>query len=217
MNGSQFKDYVVRIFKRTDKDTEIYEATTDIVADMRIQMKSELYKEEAYVAGIENIGEYKIGLPSDFGHLIGKVTIVDDASGYSGTLNKLSKSAYDEKYGDRLHTSLSNVDRSIPKDFCIYAGQIYLGNVPDAITYKYFINYTTEDFADILSTTDVVPFTDRYRRTLRAGVLMELYNGLEFLDEANYWKNEYAEGISKMISNDADNVSSKDGVSYHGI
>lgn len=217
MTGSQFRDYVVRIFKRTDKDTEIYEATTDIIADIRIQMKAELYKEEAYIAGISTLGEYKIGLPSDFGHLIGDITVVDESSGYVGTLNKISKVAYDAKYGDRLFSDLADVDQDIPQDFCIYGGQIFLGCVPDKTTYKYYINYTTESFTEITSATAVVPFTDRYRRTLRAGVLNELYMGLEFFDEANYWQSEYDKGLAKLIANDADNISSKDGVVYHGI
>lgn len=217
MTGSQFKDYVLRVFKRTDKDTELYEATTDIVADMRLQMKAELYKVEAYVADLTVLGTFKIALPTDFGHIIGDVVIVDNSSGFSAPLLKLSKSAYDKKYSDRLHTSASQVDKSIPTHYCIYGGYIYLGNVPDSISYKYHINYTTESFADVTSITAIVPFTDKYRRILRAGVLNELYMGLEFFDEANYWKNEYSEGLAKLIANDLDNTSSKDGVSYHGI
>jgi hypothetical protein len=217
MTGSQFKDYVVRVFKRTDKDAEIYEATTDIVADMRIQMKAELYKEEAYIAGISTLGDYKIGLPTDFGHLIGNITVVDDASGYTGTLQKISKVAYDDKYGDRLFTNVNDMDKSIPNDFCIYGGQIFLGSVPDSTSYKYYINYTTESFTEITAATAVVPFTDKYRRVLRAGVLHEIYMGLEFFDEANYWKGEYTEGVMKLVANDADNIASKDGVVYHGI
>jgi len=217
MTGSQFKDYVLRVFKRTDKDTELYEATTDIVADMRLQMKAELFKTEAYVADISSVGDYKIALPTDFGHLIGDIVIVDNSSGYAKPLNKLSKAAYNKKYSDRLHTTASHVDKSCPVDYCIYGGYIYLGNVPDLTTYKYHINYTTESFAEVTAVTAVVPFTDKYRRILRSGVLYELYLGMEAFDEANYFKNEYAEGMSKIIANDADNTSSKESVVYHGF
>ncbi len=217
MTGSQFLAYVKRIFKRTDKDIEIYEATTDTIADIRLQLKTEDYKEEAYVAGISTIGDYRISLPSDFGHLIGNITLVDDDSGFTRVLNKISKNAYDAKYGDRLHASLVNIDDSIPSDFCIYAKQVYLGSVPDKITYKYYINYTTESFTDIDDATDPVPFTERYRNTLRSGVLAELYSGLEQLEEATYWRGLYNEGLAKLQANDADNTSDNSGVTYHGI
>jgi hypothetical protein len=217
MTGSNFLAYVKRIFKRTDKDTEIYEATTDTIADIRLQLKTEDYKEEAYVAGISTLGDYRIALPSDFGHLIGNVTLVDDDSGFTRVLNKITKSAYDAKYGDRLHASLTHVDDSIPVDFCIYAKQIYLGSVPDKTTYKYYLNYTTEAFAEVDASTDPVPFTERYRNTLRAGVLAEVYAGLEQFDEATYWRGLYNDGLTKLQANDADNTSDTDGVVYHGV
>jgi len=217
MDGANFLAYVKRTFKRTDKDTEIYEATTDTIADIRIQLKTEDYKEEAYTASIATLGEYKVGLPADFGHLIGDVTLVDNTNGFTQRLNKISKQSYDEKYGDRLHSDLSQIVYGVPTDFCIYAGQIYFGYVPDKITYKYYINYTTEAFDEVTASTDPVPFTDKYRYTLRAGVLANIYEGLEFFDESQYWLGKFNEGLAKMKANDDDNISSKEGVSYHGI
>lgn len=214
MTGSEFLSYVIRTFKRTDKNTEIYEATTDTIADIRIQLKAEDYKEEAYVTGISSLGDYRIALPSDFGHLIGSITLVDAVSNDARTLNKISKQSYDNKYGERL---TSDQDMAMPIDFCIYAGQIYLGNVPDSTSYKYYLNYTTESFDEVTSTTDPVPFTDKYRYMLRAGVLANLYEGMEQYDEAQYWQSKYNEGLVKLKANDEDNISSKEGVVYHGI
>lgn len=217
MTGSDFATYVKRVFKRTDKDTEIYEATTDVIADIRIQLKTEDYKEEAYVAGISTLGEYKIGLPSDFGHIIGNITLVDDVNGLSKSLNKISKQEYDRKYSDRLHTALSDVNDGIPEDFCIYGKQIFIGPVPDLTSYKYFLNYTTEDFSEITSVTSSVPFTDRYRNTLRSGVLAELFAGLEQFDEANYWRELFNAGLLKLKMNEDENISDESGVAYNGI
>lgn len=217
MLGSEFATYVRRILKRTDKDTEIYEAATDIIADIRIQLKADDYKEEAYITGISTLGEYRIALPSDFGHIIGEVTLIDDVSKNDKTLKKISKQEYDAKYSDRLYANLSDVTDDIPEHFCIYAGQIYLGPVPDKTSYKYQINYTTEDFAEVTSATDPVPFTDKYRNTLRAGVLAEIFAGLEQYDESNYWREIYNSGLVKLIANDEDNTSDREGVVYHGI
>lgn len=217
MTGSQFKDYVLRVFKRTDKSTEIYDATTDVIADIRLQIKADDYKEEAFVTGISTLGEYRIALPSDFGHLIGDITVLDDTGNYVNTLHKINKSTYDEKYGDRLFSNLAQVDKTIPQDFCIFAGQIYLGAVPDKTTYQYHMNYTTEAFATITDATAVVPFTARYRNTLRAGVLGELYMGMEQFDEASVWIQKFNEGVLKIKANDDDNMSNDELVAYHGI
>jgi hypothetical protein len=217
MVGSDFLTYVKRYFKRTDKDTEIYEAITDTIVDIRLQLKTEDSKEEAYVTGITTLGDYRLPLPTDFGHIIGEITLVDDSSGYTRTLNKISKQRYDEKYGDRLHASLSHVDDAMPEDFCIYAEQIYLGYVPDKLTYRYYLNYTTELTTAVTAATDPVPFSEKYRSMLRAGTLADLYAGLEFFDEANYWKGLYNEGLMKLKANDDDNTSDKGAVVYHGV
>jgi hypothetical protein len=217
MDGASFLAYVKRVFKRTDKDTEIYEATTDVISDIRLQLKTEDSKEEAYIAGISTLGNYRIALPSDFGHIIGNITIVDESNGYTSVLNKISKNTYDEKYSDRLNATLSQVDYALPTEFCVYAEQIYIGPVPDKITYKYYINYTTEYTTEVTALTDPLPFADKYRSTLRSGVLAELYSGLEFFDEASYWKGLYNEGLMKIKMNDDDNISNKEGVAYCGI
>jgi len=136
MTGSEFCTYVKRKFKRTDKDTEIYEAATDVIADMHVRFMPADYTEEAYVAGISTVGEYQIALPSDFGHIIGTVSITDTAGDdeYSN-LKKISKQKYDEMFTDRLLTSTGNMNLSTPTHFCIYAAQLYVGPVPDLTTY----------------------------------------------------------------------------------
>lgn len=64
MTGSDFHDYVVRTFKRTDKTTEVYDAITDTIVDMCERMDFEDTKVEAYTtAGITTLGDYKIDLP----------------------------------------------------------------------------------------------------------------------------------------------------------
>jgi len=217
MTGPEFLAYVKRVFKRTDKDTELYEAMTDTITDMRLQIHAEDYKEEAYIAGITTLGDYRISLPSDFGHLIGNVTLIDNDGAYVKTLNKISKQSYDSKYGDRLYTTTSNIEDAIPSDFCIYANQIYLGPVPDSTTYRYQINYTTEDSDDIDSSTTSVPFTDSYRNVVRAGTLAEIYAGLEAFDESNYWRAMYVDGLVKIKANDDSNIADSESVVYHGI
>jgi hypothetical protein len=218
MTGQEFRDYVVRKFKRTDKDTELYEATTDVISDMRLQFLSEDYKEEAYSSGISAIGEYKLGLPSDFGHMIGDVTVTDTADDEDyWTLRKISKAEYDDRFPERLLTNTGKMDTATPRYYCIFGRQIFVGPVPDKTTYRYQFNYTTEDSEDITLATDPVPFTDRYRNILRAGVLAELFDGLENYEEASYWRTMFLDGLSKIAVNDDTNTNDDDPIAYGGI
>ena len=97
-------------------------------------------------------------------------------------LNKISKQEYDERHPYRLLTASSAQNRGTPIDVCVYAKQLYLGPVPDSTDYRYNINYTTEAYTEVAVGTDPVPFTDKYRNIVRAGILAELYDGLGVLD-----------------------------------
>ena len=214
----EFLAYVKRKFKRTDKDTEAYEAMTDTITDMRLQFDSELYKEETYVSGISTLGEYKLGLPSDFGRIIGNLSLSETGSDdFYNPLKKVSKQEYDELTPDRLLTTVAKMNKSLPQYFCIYANQIYISPVPDETTYRYQMNYVTEASSDITAATGIVPFTDKYRNTLRAGCLFELHDGLENYEEASYWKAVYQDGVNKIKDNDNQNIADSDVVQYNGV
>jgi hypothetical protein len=213
MSGADFYAYVLRVFKRTDKSTEAYEAITDVIMQIKLKYLFEDYKEESYTSGISTLGDYKISLPSDFGHLIGNVNLIDD-TGNSRILNKRSKETFDRMYPDR---EAADVQRALPSDFCIFSGQIILGAIPDSTDYKYQINYTTEEAETITADTTAVPFTDRYRWTIRQLVLAELYFGLGFDDEGAKWKQLGEAGIQEMIANDEFNTGATDTVEYQGV
>jgi hypothetical protein len=220
MTGSAFATYVKNKFKRDDKDTELYEAATDTIALMRLEFQSDEYSEEATVAGISTVGEYRIAVPVDFGHIIGKIGIKDTADDQNyNPLVKISKQRYDEIYSDRVLDTVANVHTDVPRHFSIYAGQIYLGPVPDKTTYEYQINYTTEDSSDITSATDPVPFTEelRYRNILRNGVLFELHDGMENFDEAAYYKQLFNDGLARIIRSEDDNKAAQSNIIYNGF
>ena len=217
MTGSEVYAYVLRKFKRTDKETESYEAMTDVIADMRLQFLSAKYAEEAYLA-ISTLGEYRLPYPSDFGHFVGTITVTDTTDDSEiGILSKISKKKYDELYPDRLLTATSNMSVGVPQHFCVYGEQIFIGPVPDKITYRYSINYTTEDFTSIASDTADVPFSNKYRNILRAGVLSELHNGIENYDEAEYWAGKFGEGLSKIASSEKFDEQDDSAVEYSGF
>lgn len=218
MTGQQFRDYVVRTFKRTDKDTELYEFTTDVIADMRRRFNSEDFSVISSPITISTLGDFKTDLPSNFGHIIGDVSIIDTADDEDYLpLKKISKELYDQKYPERLSSAIGNRDTGEPRYFCIYGNDIYFGPVPDKTTYQYQINYTTEAFTEVTSGTADVPFTDKYRIILRNGVLEQLYRSVERFDLADQWKIQYELTLRNLIDNDEDNVQSDEMTAYHGV
>jgi hypothetical protein len=221
MTGALAYAYILRKFKRTDKSTEVYEAMTDVISDMHVRFKPQDYTEEAYVSGISTVGEYQIALPSDFGHITGTLSIIDTADdSYYSELTKITKHSYDQLYPDRLLSDADLMNTATPFHFCIYASQLYIGPVPDKTTYRYQLNYTTENTSEIASDTAVVPFTAelRDRNILRNGVLFELHDGLENFEEAAYYKQLYLHGLEGLIERERANAAAiGENVVYHGF
>lgn len=217
MTGSEFRNYVVRKFKRTDKDTELYEAVRDIISDMRLQLKLDDDRTEGSLTALTALGEYALDVPIDFSSLIGKVTLIDNATGYDYVLSKTSKDQYDQLTSDRFYSSTDNMWKGSPTHFCVFGNQILLYPIPDKLTYQYKISYTADALTDITSGTAVVPFTDKYRNILRSGVLAELYNGMEQFEEANFWQSSYTAGLQKIYLRETENRADDDAVQYHGV
>lgn len=217
MTGAQMLAYVKRTFKRTDKDQEIYDAIRDTVMDIRVRFKAEDYKEEAY-SDITVVGDFKISLPEDFAHLIGRPILknTSDDSTYP-PLRQISKERYDELYYDRISSTVSNRLTGTPVHFCLYGREIFVGPAVDKTTYRVQLNYTTEDAEEITASTAVVPFSNRHCKTLRYGAMKELYIGLENYQEAEAWSNLYEADIPKIINNDLDNIADSEPISYNGI
>ena len=218
MTGSDFLAYVKKNFQRPDKDSELYECMTDVVMDIRLRMLSEDSQEEAYVTGISTLGEYRLALPSDFGHLIGDIAFKDTSSDQVyPPLVKLSKTRYDSIYYDRLATSTGNQNSGPPVHYCIYAEQIYLGPVPDSINYQYYLNYTIEDLLDSdITSGSTVPFTDKYRKIVRDGVLFMIYDQLENFSEADKYEVRYERGVQKIVESENFNQQDSCNMEYCG-
>ena len=68
MTGAEFETYLLQAFKRDDKTTEIYNALTDVIFDIKLQMNSEDFKTERCTAEIAVAGVYKFAVQSNFGH-----------------------------------------------------------------------------------------------------------------------------------------------------
>ena len=195
MTGSNFLTYVKEIFKRDDKDTELYEIITDVVQNLRATYFFEDYKKESYTDDIASLGDYKLTLPSEFRHLIGDVVLQED-NGTSRQLIRLTKPQFDEKYP---HPNDSNVSKARPVDYCIFSGQVLLGPVPDSTSYVYQITHSTEDETAITSATTEVPFTDRWRWVVRNLVLGDAYDLVENHEEGTFFRAKGEAEVRKMV------------------
>jgi len=213
MTGSEFYNYIVNVFKRTDKETEVYEAITDIIMEIKLKFAFEDYKVESYTQAISALGDYKLTLPTNFQHLIGKVRCYDD-NGMERILTKRTKETFDRLYPN---PHASDVNTNVPRDFCIFSGQILLGDVPDSTDYYYEFSYSSEDGTVITAATVEVPFTDKYRKTLRQLVLGELYANLGYDQEALKWKGLGDQGLAEIMASETYNVDATENVDYQGV
>jgi hypothetical protein len=192
MTASDFRAYVLRRgFIRTDKDTELYEAMTDAIQELRRLFKfDEAEAETTTTDTISVLGDFKLTLETDFGMLVG---IVIEDSDIGAPLQQVTKREFDE-----LYSSINvETDKGYPLHFCIYAGQIYIGPIPDSVSYSYRISYSKRA-GTITSSTTSVPFTDLYRDVLADNVLGRLYDDLEEFDKANRYRQKFIEGFEGM-------------------
>jgi hypothetical protein len=200
MSGSAFRDYVLRLgFKRTDKDTELYEAVTDAIQIMRRRfMFDEAEVDSNSTDSISVLGDFKLTQELDMGLLL-NITLQDGTD--ATVLEKISKAKYDELYPDVNVTA----DRGYPEHFCIYAGRIYLGPIPNSVAYTYRLGYSKRAGTIIVSTTGV-PFTDLYRDVLADLTLSRLYDMLEDYDKAAAYLNKFEIGFASAVRRERANA-----------
>ena len=212
MTGPELLAYIKESFKRTDKDTELYEAITDTIMDMKIKFTPEDFKVVAYTDGISALGEYYFQLPSNFGYLIGDVKILDGSN--SRPLDKISKTTYDQYVAN---PSFSDITKSMPECFCIYGGQIYLYPVPDSLDYQYELNYTVEDATTVDADSTTVDFSNLYRECLKYGAMSRMYVDLENDAEAQKYLTLYDKTLQLIVDRDTKNVKAVPVVTYQDL
>lgn len=185
LSASDWEAYVLRTFKRTDKTTELYDATNEAIAEIRRSIRtSREEKETAITDAISTLGDYKMDLETDFGMMVSDVFIRGSGDGYY--LTPISKSMFDNLYS-KWGTGSS--ERGRPRHYCLFAGQILVGPIPDSINYTYVISYTKDDHVLVTASTVSVPFTTTdYREILKHGVLWRLYGLVENDDQAGKYK-----------------------------
>ena len=168
MSGSDFYDYVLRTFKRDDKSTEVYEAITDTIRDLRLRYHFDEATADAVTTdSITVAGDFKIELEDTLGMLLG-VTVQDGEN--ASPLILVTKQQFDLLYSD-INV---NSNYGYPRHYCVFAGSIYIGPCPDSTAYTYRLSYSTRG-GTVSSSTTAVPFTAVDRELVKHGTLSRLY------------------------------------------
>lgn len=193
--ATDWADYIVRTFKRTDKTTELYEATNEAIAEIRRTIRTAREEKEVVITDqISTLGQYKMDVETDFGLSISDVFIRDESE--SVLLVQISKAMFDAKYS-RFGTSSGH--RRKPKHWCLFGGEIYVGPVPDSVDYEYLKSYAKDDHVLVTAATVSVPFTTtEYREILKHGVLMRLYSLVENDVQAQKYAAFWKKGLQEM-------------------
>lgn len=212
MSGSDFLTYVKRIFKRTDKDTELYDAISDAIAELRrIYSFDEDEVETTTTAVISTLGQFQIALETNLGILIGDIVVVDGDD--SQIVTKIAKQRFDVLYPNPTSTTAT---RDKPQHFCVFAGNIYFGPVPDSTAYTYRLNYS-KGVSTITSSSSSVPFTKWYREPLRAGVLAKGFDGVGNDEQAMKYFQIWEFFKQQIMTREDQNQKGNGFIEYHGV
>ena len=197
MTGAAFYTYVLKYFKRDDKETESYQAMTDVVRDIRLRIVSNLDK-TTNVTATQATNSYSLALPTGYGHLVSDPLVEDTSSSdVYPPLVKMERQAFNEQFPDL--TTLAYAGR--PQYYTVFGDNIIYAPATDRATYRFRIDYTPYGSTEIVSGTADVPFSERYREIVRYGVLQRLYEGMQNYTDAAQAQQAYEAGLYK-IQND---------------
>lgn len=213
MTGLQFYEYLLRTFKRDDKETEVYEALTDTVRDLRRRVIfNEDESEMSTTDTITALGEYKLDIEDNWGLAVADVVLLDGVS--SEPLEMVSKAQFDRLFP---YPDADSSLRGRPSHACYFNEQILLGPAPDALTYEYKVNFTEEDAAAIVEETTAVPYARLYREPLKLGTLMRLYRDLGNDGEFTKYFSQYENAMAAIIAREERNRDGIVAVQFRGI
>ena len=130
MNRLEFLTYVTQTIKRTDKDTEVYQALNDTIKDIASRGQLHEYSFQAYTQTV--VGQEDYTFPGDLLHIKHPIRLLEgNASGNTGwNLEKISKEKYDEY---EPTPNRANPVCGRPLYYCIYANSILLTPIPDLV------------------------------------------------------------------------------------
>lgn len=212
LTGAEMAAYIIRSgFVRDDMDTELYDSLTDTIMEMEQAFRfDEREKETTSTDTITVSGDYKIDLESDFGNLVTVVLLDGDTS---VPLQRISKAVFDLRYT----TPPTQENLGYPESFAIFAGQLYIGPPPQSLTHQYRLSYSQRLTSTVDASTDPVPFSAMYREVLKDGTMARLFKNLKNWDTALAFKNDFAQGMERIMTKERRNRGGAGFVAYRDV
>lgn len=215
---AQFLTYVKLDFKRDDKDTEITQAYNDTIRHLSGLKGLEGRKFTSYIT--TTVGQEDYALPEGAIHIFHPARFVEGVAIENGyTLNKLSREEWTAKYINPNNSTLANITKGMPTDYCIYEKAVHIGPLPDKATYIIEI-----DWAKIATTqsanSDIQELGENWEEIIKWGTLFRVYAGMGFDDEATKWFDLYGNekvGYPYLIAQEKDRTEKMGTIEFRDI
>jgi len=181
----EFRTYVLYDFKRTDKDTELYQAYNDTIKHIANLHPNEGLKYQSWIPTVAGQEDYT--LPATKCHVIHPIRFIESSTSSAGyPLIKTAKEEFSEMFPNPNATGTA-VARGKPTHYCIYSNSILIGKLPDVATYILEMDWsklpTSQDAA-----SDLQELGTEWEEVLKWGTLARLYESVGLTGEADrYW------------------------------
>jgi len=195
MTRLEFLSYVKNEFKRTDKDSEIYEALDDTLYDLTTEHDFHVHQTEQSISLIADTYEYSLTSYS-MSMLLGPVLYLDD-TGDADPLIKLSKASFDLRFPDLTATDF---DKDEPQYYAVYGNAIFIAPFPDTVTTESILVPISTIATKLVGDSDTPAFEDQWREVIKFGVLFRVWTQLGDFGKSQAQDNLllYQRGIEKM-------------------
>jgi hypothetical protein len=187
MTRIQMYQYVLRDFKRDDKDTEIYQAYNDTIKHIAHLEAIGNLKFQSYITLDPGYEDYP--LPDDhcwIFHPIRFIEALNSTNGYP--LIKLSKEEWSEVYPNPNNPDILTSGRTgMPKHYCVWSNSFLLGPAPDKGTYLVEIDWSKQPTEQV-SDPDIHQLGADWDEVIKWVGLGRLYEALGLTDESDrFW------------------------------
>lgn len=188
----QLRPRVLRIYKRTDKNTELDEAINDAYMEMIAAVAPRKMEDRVYRA--VTAGRAQWALPSGVLRLNHPIKLIDPLGGSSTTssypLRFITKEEYDFW---EPNPDASSPTTGIPWGYTIHKNSIWLVNVPDR-NYQLEMNIGGEPVR-LVADSDQVIFSETWDPTLAAGAAARLFAQTKQYTDLKIWQGVYENGF----------------------
>jgi len=204
MTRGEFLTYIKRDFKRTDKDTEIYNAYNDTLRDICSRGEPlEGYAFQSWIPCV--VGQEDYPLPVNLLYLHHPVRLITNAANDDGyNLIFVDKERYDEL---EPNPNRASPTKAHPTRYTVYSNSILVSPIPDSTALLLEINWgrATTTVSNDNDTHNLL--AGQWDEIIKYGTLMRLYNGLGLYEDAQVFERLYEDpnkGVPKILARNRD-------------